>query len=427
MNPIKRSFSNIKLGVLQFLEDTLNKLAERWLQNCEAERKAAEQCLDMSDSAAEPEIISKVPNDKAAEPEANEEQQTNQSSEDAKPLTSKQSPMPRRCQEPMQGIAPIDEYILRKPESKPVLGERIQHAELVALADTKHLCAYSEDIELRPEEILLLDFIDGRSTDLWLPEYFTWKYKIDYRETFERFGKGGYLEYAPIEYSLSQQKKDTMQRLLVQQGLEPKGRKNELAKRLLEFSDLDILRQFQKSYFSVTEKGKDVISQNRYVFFFADHERVLDITILEAEKVIKARPTLSLAEVAIQILDERLCTYITQSDIMGMSFTIYRKGYVFELICDYVQAILAYIGSAYYDYLYHQLRNVMEFFAAYCTVDRLSGILRKNEDYRVHFDDLFSEALGIYIKLWQDINMPAVKHDVIDFYDIFTKELGIKN
>lgn len=442
MNPIRRFFSDIEIGVFKFIADAFKKLEEHGSQKFRAEKEANELWAKMLDSEPESKEAKETPPLEAPQPAskinvATETKQELSGKEGeppkpptikqvTKPMLAKQPPKPRIYREPMQGIPSVEEYIWRNPKSEIVPKEELSHGELVALADLKHLCTYSEEIELRPEEILLLDFIDGKSTDLNLPEYFTWKYHIDFKSTFERFGKGGYLEYAPIEYCLSKQKKETMQRLLEQQGLETKGRKDELVKRLLAYSDPIILCQFQNSYLSVTEKGKSVINHNQYIFFFTKHERTLDISIFEAENEVTANPETPLPDVAMKILDQRKRANVADKDVMALSVTIDRKGYVYELLDDYDQAIMAYIGAAYYDYLFHQLDNIMEFFAAYCTIDRLMGILRSNEELQARFDDLFSEGLAIYIKFWQDSGMPAVKNDVMDFYYILAKKLELK-
>ena len=280
---LKRLFNNIKLSALDLLGRNPNINGEKIAQNVEAPEKADEKLSNLGNDEVAENIVdlsaetaykqqNKSAMSKCVEINLTAEEydaliqrlaeiraqkhQPEVVARKPKPPTIKQGPKKRIYREPMQGTISTDDYILRKADDDPLARAPLTHAEKVSLADTKHLCHYSEEIELRPEEILLLDFLDGMSSDLYLPEYFTWKYHIDFKSTFERFGKGGYLEYAPIEYSLSKQKKETLQRLLEQQGMAVKGRKNELAKRLIEHSNPNLLCQFQKSYFAITEKGK---------------------------------------------------------------------------------------------------------------------------------------------------------------------------
>ena len=213
----------------------------------------------------------------------------------------------------------------------------------------------SENIELSPSEILLLQYIDGKSTDLSLPGYFTHEYHIDYISTFERFGKGGYLSYANLRYSLSKSLKiNQLKELLEKHNLPENGKKNELVERIIESIPAPDLQEYEKSYYKVTENGLTVISENSHVKYFQQLQNELQISIEEADACKKNHNEWTNVEIALYILKERLETYYQKKSWGNYRNTLYGFSAVFRKGEEFGSQVMCLLYVCYMDYFLNE-------------------------------------------------------------------------
>lgn len=168
-----------------------------------------------------------------------------------------------------------------KPQKMPVDAEPIQNHKYSYGAEfDKILQKYIEDsfstklvavdnITLTKEEIKLLRYINKRSaTDFQIPQYFTYEYKLDLKNTIINFFTGDYIKIADIEFTLNKTTVPVLKAFLKENKIICNGKKTELISIIMNsFSNDVITNHFKERYFLLTKKGENLIQENRELFF----------------------------------------------------------------------------------------------------------------------------------------------------------------
>ncbi|MFB9974579.1 SAP domain-containing protein [Allobacillus sp. SKP2-8] len=122
------------------------------------------------------------------------------------------------------------------------------------------------DIGLLPGQIVLLDWIDGKSNDSSFPGYFEYQYGIEPARTVNTLLSSGYLrESTPIE-SVSSLRVPEIKEILKSKDLKVSGKKADLISRIEENFDSEEVKPFLKtSSFKITDFGNDVLKRYYYI------------------------------------------------------------------------------------------------------------------------------------------------------------------
>lgn len=121
--------------------------------------------------------------------------------------------------------------------------------------------------DIRPSEIIFLDFIDGKDENVHISESWKFNYGIDANKTITKLINLQYLVYKnDLVRNISKSTIPELKLVLKNNNLKVTGKKQELVERLLGNIDTDYLdRIFNKKIFIVTSLGKRLI-ENNYLY-----------------------------------------------------------------------------------------------------------------------------------------------------------------
>lgn len=119
---------------------------------------------------------------------------------------------------------------------------------------------------LLPGEIVLLDWLSGKSDDGDYPKYFSYNYGIDPHRSTEKLIKQGYLEYASALESISTLKVSELKEILRDNDLKLSGNKSLLVDRIKNnFSEEMIKKYINNLSLKTTEKGENTFKEFYYI------------------------------------------------------------------------------------------------------------------------------------------------------------------
>lgn len=79
-----------------------------------------------------------------------------------------------------------------------------------------------------PKEILLLSYLDKKNVNTYLPNYWSFEYKLDTPNVIKKLFTYEYLQYAPDEFVLSKCKVGELKDIILKNNLKAKGKKDDL-------------------------------------------------------------------------------------------------------------------------------------------------------------------------------------------------------
>lgn len=161
-------------------------------------------------------------------------------------------------------------------------------------------------IDLKPEEIVFMDYIGYKTMhDYNYPLLWYYKYNLKIANSITRLFEGGYIKFGDTRDKLYNLKVNELKSLLKDFGLKISGKKDELVSRLLENVDTEILNKFLTvDVFTLTDYGRDTVNNNKHIIYF--HKKQLDISIYEADAVLKEHPGYNYYSIALHILNKRI-------------------------------------------------------------------------------------------------------------------------
>lgn len=117
---------------------------------------------------------------------------------------------------------------------------------------------------VKPNEIIFLDFIDGCDENVYISDYWKFNYGIDANKTINRLINLGYLTFkSDVTKNVFKSTIPQLKEVLKENDLKVTGKKQELAERVLGNIDTDYLeRKFNKKLFSLTFAGEQLIKNN---------------------------------------------------------------------------------------------------------------------------------------------------------------------
>lgn len=119
-----------------------------------------------------------------------------------------------------------------------------------------------------PGEIILLWWVNGKKTDHILPGYFKYRYGIDAGKSINTFLKKGLIRYSSPFESLQSMKVDQLKEILKDNGLEIKGKKNNLIERVTDNLNEQELPKFIKfKTYSLSQEGQSLVKEYDYVIY----------------------------------------------------------------------------------------------------------------------------------------------------------------
>jgi hypothetical protein len=119
---------------------------------------------------------------------------------------------------------------------------------------------------LLPGEILLIDWISGKNSDVQFPRYFETTYGIDAQRSLNKLLIEGYVEESSAVESLVSLKLPELKEILKSKGLKVSGKKANLITRIGENSTSDEIETFiECRMLQVTDKGGKVQEEYYYI------------------------------------------------------------------------------------------------------------------------------------------------------------------
>ncbi len=265
-------------------------------------------------------------------------------------------------------------------------------------------------VTLTPYEIKLLDYINGRSaTNISFPGYFTHQFQLDLNKSIKRLFMGEYVELADISYTIRKAKNSDLKNFSSIYSLKKTGNKNDLIRRIFEnISEKEIYSFFSERYFSITEKGQNLIEENQHIFFAHNYHNQLGISIDEIYSFRKNSNNSDYHQDFIEIIFERVKNNVSQECWGLYRNNLYALSLVYKDMKNYLLQSVFLLYVYYYDleceinspYL-HSIDDIaINLSKKYFTIDELEMSFKKyNFDVfpcnKRTKDELFTDVINI--------------------------------
>ena len=145
-----------------------------------------------------------------------------------------------------------------------------------------------EKTNIKPNEIIFLDYLNGRDENIHISDSWKFDYGIDAQKTINKLINLGYLKFeCNLSVNVFKATIPELKQLLKENDLKVTGNKQELAERVLGNIDVDYLsKKFNKKLFCVTSMGKSLIEHNKlYIINKKKNYMFTDKEIQEAYKL----------------------------------------------------------------------------------------------------------------------------------------------
>lgn len=199
-------------------------------------------------------------------------------------------------------------------------------------------------MELKPNEVVFLDYINGLDENVYIPDYWKFNCGIDANKIVKKLLDLGYLKFENnITENVFRATIPELKEILKNNNLKVTGKKQELAERVLGNIDVEYLKsKLPKKLFLLTPKGESVINSN-YLYIINKKKNYM-FTDKEIENAYKLGPEYS--------NNDRLWNIFTNRNIYFSShnkWSSYRSNlfYMGQLLFDenrYEQALEYYIA-----------------------------------------------------------------------------------
>jgi len=209
-----------------------------------------------------------------------------------------------------------------------------------------------------------------KGTDYY-PSYLRYDYKVnDPTKYMRKLVADGFLKAAPAEILLKKLKVDELKKILIDNGLSDKGKKETLIERIVESVDVSTLKLAE--IYVPTEMGLEHLAKYNYLFVI----KTYDITPAEYDAKQKQLGTTKVNDIIWQILGDKFNEANTQGYWGPARNAVLNKAKLLSSEEKEVDALFHYIVVLYYD-----LSGRKE------DMDLAPGIVREVYDRKEHFTE----------------------------------------
>ena len=153
-------------------------------------------------------------------------------------------------------------------DSIKTMENKIQNTNVMTEQDREVNLTYLKKLDngLLPGEVILLDWIKGKTMDATFPGYFEYTYGIEAKRSALDLLENGYVEYSSPLESLPSLKVDKLKEILKTKSLKISGPKQELIVRIIDnFTSDEISHYINAASLKLTSKGEEVFKKYYYV------------------------------------------------------------------------------------------------------------------------------------------------------------------
>jgi hypothetical protein len=283
-------------------------------------------------------------------------------------------------------IKELDKLTLEAMERSAKFSDK--HQKKLDKVSFDGLFTENEDVELNETEVLFLKYIVNKPADFsYLPGYWTYTYNLNYQAVLKKLFRGGYVDFAPIEYVLKKQSLATLKDLLKQNNLPLKGKKDELVERILSNIAEDQIKESISAKYIVPAGKYDKIEKLADILHYFQNAK-LNIGIDEATKTWENHRDANEYEIALMILQDREHSAILEKNISHYRDCLLGQTYVFRGLKQYSDEFRCHLIVCYIDMCGYGntgvVRKEMCFFAPYF----IRGIAHCMKHLDLSYDDI---------------------------------------
>lgn len=171
------------------------------------------------------------------------------------------------------------------------------------------------DCGVLPGEIVLLDWLDGKDTKRFLPDYFTLLYGLDVETSINTLMIKKFAEIAPPFKSLNSLKVVEIKDILEANNLPKSGKKADLIELITtSLTEKDVARYIKNDSYCLTDKGRSLLDEYYYIPY-AHKNRMEVLSVAEMLKYTEEeREKLIGVGIGTEILLKRLKLAIENKD-----------------------------------------------------------------------------------------------------------------
>jgi len=176
------------------------------------------------------------------------------------------------------------------------------------------------------------------------PNYFQYEYKVNNPAKYhQRVVDEGYLTEAPVSASLSRLKVDQLKKILLDNGLSDKGKKDALIQRIID--DVDLKTLDLEVLYVPSDKGWEYLKQYEYIFVVKKY----DITPAEYEAKQAKLKSNRVNDVIWQILNDKFNEYSKEGILGWARNVLLKKAELLASEDKKADSLYYYILVLYYD------------------------------------------------------------------------------
>ncbi len=201
------------------------------------------------------------------------------------------------------------------------------------------------EINLKPNEIIFLDFISGKTTDTTFSIYWEAQYGILPQKTIKKFENLGLITLKlDIKRNINQLTITTLKELLKSEELSITGKKQDLVERILGNVDLNKLEKlYNTKSFILSNKAQQIIKDN-YIYII-NKNKSYNFTDFEIKEAYSKAPTwASDNDIIWGIFNEKNITLINKKDWGLYRNNLHNMGSLLYEEKKYLQALTFFIA-----------------------------------------------------------------------------------
>ncbi|MBQ4123572.1 SAP domain-containing protein [bacterium] len=240
-------------------------------------------------------------------------------------------------------------------------------------------------MNIQPNEILFLEYLDGLSYTQNLPDYWKFTYGIEPNKTSEKLLNAGLIEYKiNIEKTLKKLTIPQLKDILRENNLELTGKKQDLIFRILGNIDIDTLeKKFPEKIFSLTDSGIQLINNN--YLFILNKKNNYGFTNLQIANIYAKYPNEKNENLVKLILIDSIKTLPTEKKWSDYEMRISQLAKYYFQLDEYIEALQYYIISfklkLFNFYNDNYLGNLSGIFFHYTFIKELKSIVSITKDF----------------------------------------------
>lgn len=264
----------------------------------------------------------------------------------------------RENREPDPGFSDyeLDEMMLDAMEKSAKFSKKSSSNTTKINVDKLINIEVSKQSELKPEELLFLDYIHKKKIDKYNPEecniagYWTHDYNINIMKTLEKLFKSGYLTFKDITANISNASIDDLKSYLKKRNLPVSGTKKSLVSRVLTNSPLtDLSDAFPIYSFDLTDSGRQIIDANQDLFIWHQMKNVLSINLDDLMTGKKFYQDLNGYELLVKLINDKIDLFTEKKQYSSIANAYYALAQLDEIYGCSQKAKIYYLFVAVLD------------------------------------------------------------------------------